>query len=86
MQLFFQLAYCYSSKKEYKKSIINYEQALKYTTDDDRLNKCNYNIGLNYACLRDYKSAQKYLEKALKLNPNDEEAKELLEDCKKRLR
>ena len=36
--------------------------------------------------LEDDKNALKYAEKALKLNPNNEKAKKLLEECKANLR
>lgn len=74
------------NKNEFKKAKINFEKSLSYFKKKDNLVLTNNMIGRCYLYLKDYKLAQKYAEKALKLNPNYEDAKELLEDCKKQRR
>ena len=74
------IAYC--QKKDYQKAINIFEKYIEYFKDDHTF----YNVGLCYYFLNDFKSARNYAEKALKINPSNEEAKRLLDDCKKRSR
>ena len=81
--LFCRLAHCYGANKEYRKAIISFEKSFKYgnASSDDY-----YYVSQAYYNLEDDKNALKYAEKALKLNPNNEKAKKLLEECKANLR
>ena len=79
------LADCYLNNTDFRNAIIYYEKSLEYLDKDD---KAKLDIllkigGIYYFIINDYKSAKKYAEKALKLDPDNEQVKKFLEDCKK---
>ena len=79
-------AACYALKNDYKKTIYNCNKSLEYCEKNEEKATINGMIGASFYELKDYKSAQEYAKKALKIDPNNKDAKELLEKCKKQLR
>ena len=69
------LGVLFRKKGEFKKSLLNYKKALKLHPDKPGI---HYNIGRLYIEMKDPETAKSFFVKALKLNPNFEEAQEVL--------
>lgn len=70
------IAVCYTLKNDYKKTIYNCNKSLEYCDKDEDKIAVISMIGASFYESKDYKSAQEYAKKALKIDPNNESAKE----------
>jgi len=66
----------YRKKNDFKKALFNYKKAIVIHPDRARI---HYNIGRLYIEMKDPESAKTYFVQALKLEPDFEDAKEVLE-------
>ena len=85
------LGCCYFFKNEYQEAINNIEKSLKYfelfeEKPSSESLKNYYFFSKSYYELKDYDSGSKFAEKALSIDPNNNDAKKVLEDCKKQLK
>lgn len=85
------LGCCYFFKNEYQEAIDNIEKSLKYfELFEDKPSseslKNYYFFSKSYYELKDYESGYKFAEKALSIDPNNNDAKKVLEDCKIQLK
>ena len=70
------LGVLYRKKGDFKKALFNYKKAIVIHPDRARI---HYNIGRLYIEMKDPEAAKSYFVKALKLEPDFEDAKEVLE-------
>jgi tetratricopeptide (TPR) repeat protein len=72
--------YTYFDKREYEKSLLRYEDALKYTTSDPEIYSALGTICMDKLTTPDYKKATEYYQKALPLTTGQMEKKDILEN------
>ncbi len=72
-------------KGDYKKSLTSFNKSLKYSRDPVLTEQALYNLGNSHFKMRKYKDAIDAYEKALKIIPQDQDAKFNLELAKKLL-
>jgi len=77
-EIHFDLAHCYEGKMDFKRSVVEYQEALKFDPDDSKIYS---NIGTSYFHMQDFDNAILYFNKAIRVDSGNMFARNNLALC-----